>query len=106
VRRRSSLSATAPHHHTVYRPKKKAGGKKGGSSKPGPAAFWSNVEGWKPVDIGDDFLLGAEDGGFGGLEILENPPVFDAPGGWAGGRAAAWGGGRRLAVDAEGVPQQ
>lgn len=33
--------------------------------------------GWKPVDVGDDFLLGAEEGGFAGLEVLEDTSIID-----------------------------
>ena len=32
---------------------------------------WETLQGWKAVDIGDEFLLGAEDGGFAGLEELD-----------------------------------
>jgi hypothetical protein len=47
--------------------------------------FWSAVGGWKEVPTGDDFLLGAEEDGFGGLEVLEGaalggpPPPRDRP---------------------------
>ncbi|KAJ9512846.1 hypothetical protein QJQ45_029176 [Haematococcus lacustris] len=33
--------------------------------------------GWTSVDIGEDFLLGAEEGGFAGLEVLEDPSLLD-----------------------------
>eukprot|EP00983_Pelagomonas_calceolata_P001252 42768-Pelagomonas_calceolata.AAC.3 len=35
------------------------------------------LEGWKPVDVGEDFLLGAEEGGFAGLEVLEDTSIID-----------------------------
>ncbi|GBF94480.1 DEAD-box ATP-dependent RNA helicase [Raphidocelis subcapitata] len=54
-----------------------AGGK---AHAPGSDAYWSSLQGWRSVDVGEDFLLGAEEGGFAGLEILENPPIFQAPG--------------------------
>jgi hypothetical protein len=35
--------------------------------------------------VGDELLMGAEEGGFAGLEILENPPIFQDPGAlWSG----------------------
>ncbi|GFR48029.1 hypothetical protein Agub_g9861, partial [Astrephomene gubernaculifera] len=39
--------------------------------------FWDKLSGWKEVEVGDDFLLGAEEGGFAGLEILDDPAVLD-----------------------------
>ena len=33
--------------------------------------------GWKPVDVGEDFLLGAEEGGFAGLEMLDDASIID-----------------------------
>lgn len=42
--------------------------KKGGK---GPKRdIWAGM-GWQAVEVGDDFLLGAEDGGFAGLEVLD-----------------------------------
>jgi len=29
------------------------------------------------VDVGEDFLLGAEEGGFAGLEVLEDTSIID-----------------------------
>jgi hypothetical protein len=42
----------------------------------GPKDYWGSISGWKAVG-GDDLLLGAEEGGFAGLEILENPKFID-----------------------------
>jgi hypothetical protein len=41
---------------------------------------WAGADGWKAVTVDDDFLLGAAEGGFGGLEVLENPTVIDSTG--------------------------
>lgn len=73
----AAAAARAAPHPNARRKAKAKGGK---SPKPGSAAFWSSIKGWKAVDVGDDFLLGAEEGGFAGLEILDNPPIFEAPG--------------------------
>lgn len=56
-----------------------ADGKAGGKKRKSPSSgnYWNELSGWKSVDIGDDFLLGAEEGGFAGLEVLENPTVID-----------------------------
>lgn len=43
----------------------------------GSTAFWDALSGWKAVDVGDDILLGAEEGGFAGLEVLEDVSVLD-----------------------------
>lgn len=48
-----------------------AGGKKRPSSSKSSKGFWDTVEGWKAVEAGDDFLLGAEQYGFAGLEMLD-----------------------------------
>ncbi len=45
----------------------------------GPSAYWGSLTGWKAVDVGDDILLGAEEGGFAGLEILEDPASIIDP---------------------------
>ena len=42
----------------------------------GPKDYWGSISGWKAVG-GDDLLLGAEEGGFAGLEILEDPKFID-----------------------------
>ena len=44
--------------------------------KPGGDDYWAQLSGWKSVG-GDDLLLGAEEGGFAGLEILEDPTLID-----------------------------
>ncbi len=46
--------------------------KKGGGDA---GSYWSQLGGWKPVDA--ELLLGAEEGGFAGLEVLEDPTVID-----------------------------
>lgn len=38
---------------------------------------WGSDKGWKAVSIGDEFLLGAEDGGFAGLEVLDDPTIIE-----------------------------
>jgi hypothetical protein len=45
----------------------------------GGGDFWSAVGGWKEVPTGDDFLLGAEEDGFGGLEVLEGAALGGSP---------------------------
>ncbi|GIL99897.1 hypothetical protein Vretimale_4959, partial [Volvox reticuliferus] len=40
-------------------------------------AFWDSLPGWREVEVGDEFLLGAEEGGFAGLEVLEDPIVLN-----------------------------
>jgi hypothetical protein len=47
------------------------GGKKRGASSGKPADFWKGTEGWTEVEAGEEFLLGAEEGGFAGLEVLD-----------------------------------
>ncbi len=43
-----------------------------------PAAdYWDQLGDWKSVSANDDFLLGAAEGGFGGLEILEGCTILD-----------------------------
>ena len=41
------------------------------------SALWSS-KGWKAVDISDEFLLGAEEGGFAGLEVLHDPLIISS----------------------------
>ena len=36
-----------------------------------PEDFWQNVQGWRQVEPSDDFLLGAKEYGFAGLEVLD-----------------------------------
>ena len=43
--------------------------KKGGGPK--KAAWWEGAQGWRPVEVGDDVLLGSEEFGFAGLEELD-----------------------------------
>lgn len=38
---------------------------------------WQADAGWKSVDVGDEFLLGAEEGGFAGLEVLEDYTILN-----------------------------
>jgi hypothetical protein len=42
-----------------------------------PQQYWDSLGDWKMLDTGDDVLIGAEEGGFAGLEILENPVLLD-----------------------------
>ncbi len=35
-------------------------------------AWVSGTQGWKAVDVAGDILLGAEEGGFAGLEVLDD----------------------------------
>eukprot|EP00798_Chlamydomonas_sp_ICE-L_P025416 gene25416-11075_t len=42
------------------------------------ADYWDKLGDWKSVSANDDFLLGAEEGGFGGLEILEGCTIIDS----------------------------
>ncbi|GIL54325.1 hypothetical protein Vafri_9897 [Volvox africanus] len=44
--------------------------------KQGPA-FWDSLPGWREIEVGDEFLLGAEEGGFAGLEVLDDPVLLD-----------------------------
>eukprot|EP00775_Hariotina_reticulata_P001872 gene1872-2209_t len=39
---------------------------------------WGSSNGWKVLDIKDELLLGAEEGGFAGLEVLEDVSLIDA----------------------------
>jgi hypothetical protein len=51
------------------------GGKrrKAKTGAPPPAGGWlAGGQGWKTVDVGDELLLGAEESGFAGLEVLED----------------------------------
>lgn len=45
--------------------------KKGGTAK----NVWESVKGWRPVDVGDELLLGADEYGFCGLEELDASAV-------------------------------
>lgn len=45
-------------------------GKKRAKSAKEPSN-WDNLEGWKPVEVGEEFLLGSEEYGFMGLEELD-----------------------------------
>ncbi|GAX73897.1 hypothetical protein CEUSTIGMA_g1347.t1 [Chlamydomonas eustigma] len=38
--------------------------------------YWGQLKGWRPVES-QDLLLGAEEGGFAGLEILNDPMLID-----------------------------
>lgn len=69
-RERCAHHFAPPHTHYTRRKKRKGGG---------AAAYWDGLEGWKQVAVGDDLLLGAEEGGFAGLEVLDDPGlVVDA----------------------------
>jgi ATP-dependent RNA helicase DDX24/MAK5 len=75
-RRKSAEQATADA--------KASSSKKRSHSK--SSQFWNAMKGWKPVEIDDDFLLGAEEGGFAGLEVLEDYTLIEPP----GGKRKAW----------------
>ena len=36
---------------------------------------WDSVQGWKTVDVGGDYLMGAEEYGFAGLEELDGSAI-------------------------------
>lgn len=92
---RAGHLTSSPHLRARPSPRRKAKGAPGKrAGKGGAASYWSSVEGWKPLDVGDELLLGAAEGGFAGLEVLENPPIFEA--GAACGRGAGWGFGGML----------
>lgn len=42
----------------------------------GPTSYWDSLA-WQAIDTGDDILTGAEEGGFAGLEIIEDPTILD-----------------------------
>ncbi|WIA42626.1 hypothetical protein OEZ86_008599 [Tetradesmus obliquus] len=56
--------------------KKQKGNKTGG--KASSKALWGSAQGWKQLDAADELLLGAEEGGFAGLEVLEDVSLLDA----------------------------
>ena len=78
-RERALVGGRTPHSHRAatrtptHESRQKKRKKKGGS-----AAYWSDLQGWKAVEVGDDLLLGAEEGGFGGLEVLDDASLVDA----------------------------
>jgi len=39
---------------------------------------WGSSDGWKVLGVEDGLLLGAEEGGFAGLEVLEDVTLLDA----------------------------
>lgn len=45
--------------------------------KKGPKNLWSLSTGWKTVHINDELILGADEFGFAGLEVLEDASVID-----------------------------
>eukprot|EP00955_Chlamydomonas_euryale_P038847 351222-Chlamydomonas_euryale.AAC.2 len=69
-------------------------GKRGRAEKSGEAAqgaedYWDSLGAWQLVDTGDDVLLGSSEGGFAGLEVLEDPALLDESR-FAGGAGALW----------------
>ncbi len=44
------------------------------------ACPWSSSAGWKALSVQDELLLGAEEDGFAGVEILEDPSSVIDPG--------------------------
>ena len=57
-------------------PKGKKPASGGTAAASGGRDYWGQLGGWKSFD-GDDMLLGAEEGGFAGLEILTDPSLID-----------------------------
>jgi hypothetical protein len=55
---------------------KQKGGKAAGKSS--SKALWASADGWSHFDAADELLLGAEEGGFAGLEVLEDVSLIDA----------------------------
>ena len=47
------------------------GKKRGSAGADGSSNRWDSVDGWKAVEVGDEFLLGSEEYGFMGLEELD-----------------------------------
>jgi ATP-dependent RNA helicase DDX24/MAK5 len=47
--------------------------KKGGKAR-NP---WAAATGWKSVDVNDELILGAEEFGFAGLEVMEDTSLID-----------------------------
>ena len=48
-----------------------------GKKPSGGGDYWGQLSGWKSVGGVDDLLLGAEEGGFAGLEVLDDPTLID-----------------------------
>lgn len=42
-----------------------------------PTEYWDTLGKWQAVETGDDVLLGSMEGGFAGLEVLEDPVLID-----------------------------
>jgi hypothetical protein len=47
------------------------GKKRGSTGAGGGFNRWDDIDGWKKVETGDEFLLGSEEYGFMGLEELD-----------------------------------
>jgi ATP-dependent RNA helicase DDX24/MAK5 len=45
---------------------------------------WASTQGWKSVDVNDELILGADEYGFAGLEVLDDVSLID-PGVCVGG---------------------
>lgn len=41
-------------------------------------SLWGATKGWKPLNVTDELLLGAEEGGFAGLEVLEDVNLIES----------------------------
>lgn len=41
-------------------------------------SVWGSSEGWKTFDVTDELLMGAEEGGFAGLEVLDDVSLLDS----------------------------
>ena len=46
-------------------------GKKRSSAGGSKSTPWGNIQGWKQVEVGEEFLIGSEEFGFMGLEELD-----------------------------------
>lgn len=47
------------------------GKKRSSAGAGGKSNGWDNVDGWKAVEVGEEFLLGSEEYGFMGLEEID-----------------------------------
>ncbi|GFH15162.1 uncharacterized protein HaLaN_11339 [Haematococcus lacustris] len=73
MKKPAAVHSQSPSIAASLKPKQAA--KRGGKARRGSGL--ASSAGWTSVDIGEDFLLGAEEGGFAGLEVLEDPSLLD-----------------------------
>eukprot|EP00198_Chlamydomonas_reinhardtii_P000631 XP_001689966.1 predicted protein [Chlamydomonas reinhardtii] len=91
---KSPAAGNAGGGSAAKKAKKAGAGGPAKKRKRGPA-FWDSLPGWEEVEVGEDFLLGAEEGGFAGLEVLDDPAVLEQymlEGGAGGGGEGSEGG--------------